>query len=241
MSEFKSEPQVKIYDCFPFFNEIDILKIRIEELKDVVDKFVLVEANKTHSGKEKNLYFQELKNEFDVYKEQIVSYTVEDMPEIDHTLSIEQQRWPGEIYQRNCIYKALQQLQCNDNDIILISDVDEIPRADKISEAAKLILENNHDYVVFVQDLYYFNFNNLVSNWWCGTVACKYKQLKQFTANQIRLSDIPGTRCSYINSTRQLFTLTFLRVDGTLATLAVLSLSDIKFKVLLTVNRMIQP
>lgn len=203
ISENTSKVQLKIYDCFTFFNEIDILKIRIEELKDVVDKFVLVEANKTHSGKEKPLYFQELKNEFDVYKEQIVSYTVEDMPEIDHTLPIEQQRWPGENHQRNCIYKALQQLQCNDNDIILISDVDEIPRPDKISEAVKLILDNNHDYVVFVQDLYYFNFKNLVSNWWCGTVACKYKQLKQFTANQIRLSDQPGTRCSYINTTRQ--------------------------------------
>jgi len=203
MSEFKSEPQVKIYDCFTFFNEIDILKIRIEELKDVVDKFILVEANKTHSGKEKPLYFQEFKNEFDVYQEQIVAYTVEDLPEIDHTFPIEQQRLPSEIYQRNCIYKALQQLECNENDIILISDVDEIPRKDKISEAVKLILEKDHDYVVFVQDLYYFNFNTLVSNWWCGTVACKYKQLKQFTAHQIRLSDLPGTRCAYINSTRQ--------------------------------------
>lgn len=207
MSDFKSEPQVKIYDCFTFFNEIDILKIRIEELKDVVDKFVLVEANKTHSGKEKNLYFQELKNEFDVYKDQIVAYTVEDIPQIDYTLPIEHQRLPSEIHQRNCIYKALQQLEsnleCDDNDIILISDVDEIPRKDKIGEAIKLILENGHDYVVFVQDLYYFNFNSLVSNWWCGTVACKYKQLKQFTAHQIRLSDLPGTRCAYINSTRQ--------------------------------------
>jgi len=199
--------QVKIYDCFTFFNEIDILKIRIEELKDVVDKFILIEANKTHSGKEKPLYFQDLKNEFDISQDKILAYTVDDIPDIDHSLPVEKQRLPSEIHQRNCIYKALQQLEsnleCNDNDIILISDVDEIPRKDKVIESIKLILEENHDYIVFVQDLYYFNFNTLVSNWWCGTIACKYKQLKEFTAHQIRLSDQPGTRCAFINSTRQ--------------------------------------
>ena len=47
------------YDCFSFFNELDLLEIRLNVLKDAVDKFVLVEAGETHSGKPKPLYFKE--------------------------------------------------------------------------------------------------------------------------------------------------------------------------------------
>ena len=53
-----------IYDCFTFFNELDLLEIRLNELDLVVDKFVLVEANFTHQGKEKRLLFEENKNRF---------------------------------------------------------------------------------------------------------------------------------------------------------------------------------
>ena len=48
-----------IYDCFTFFNELDLLEIRLNVLRDVVDRFVLVEAGETHTGKRKPLYFRE--------------------------------------------------------------------------------------------------------------------------------------------------------------------------------------
>ena len=48
---------MKIYDCFTFYNELDLLEMRLEILSDSVDFFVLVEANKTHSGREKELFF----------------------------------------------------------------------------------------------------------------------------------------------------------------------------------------
>ena len=44
-----------IYDCFSFFNELDLLEIRLNVLKDVVDKFMLVEATKTHMGEPSKL------------------------------------------------------------------------------------------------------------------------------------------------------------------------------------------
>ncbi len=80
--EVKSERKYKIYDCFAFFNELDILRIRIEELKDVVDKFILVEATKTHSGNPKPLYYQEFIHEFAEYQDKIIHYVVDDMPEV---------------------------------------------------------------------------------------------------------------------------------------------------------------
>ena len=57
-----------IYDCFTFFNEFDLLEIRLNELDSVVDKFVLVEATKTFSGLDKPLYFNENKNKFNKFE-----------------------------------------------------------------------------------------------------------------------------------------------------------------------------
>lgn len=47
---------MKIYDCFMFFNELDLLEIRLNIFKDKVDKFVIVEQNTTHQGQKKSLY-----------------------------------------------------------------------------------------------------------------------------------------------------------------------------------------
>ncbi|NQU73263.1 MAG: hypothetical protein HQ547_00945, partial [Candidatus Omnitrophica bacterium] len=121
-----------IYDCFVFFNEIDLLKIRLEELKDSVDKFVLVEAAKTFAKREKPLYFQEYKHEFSEYLDRIVYQMVDDVPK--KRLTGWGSRWDREAHQRNCISRALMRCNCDDDDIILISDVDEIPRAEEIGE-----------------------------------------------------------------------------------------------------------
>ncbi|MEG4422794.1 MULTISPECIES: tetratricopeptide repeat protein [unclassified Microcoleus] len=190
----------RVYDCFPFFNEIDILKIRIEELKDVVDKFVLVEATKTHSGQPKPLYYKDLIHEFAEYQDRIIHYVVDDMPEVENN-----DRWPLENYQRDCIGLALIELECQDEDIILISDVDEIPRKEKLQEAAELLLKN--EFVIFVHDIYFHNVDNLRSEWWCGTVACKYKDLLGRTPNQIRRSDAGmwthNSKGGYINENKE--------------------------------------
>ena len=53
-----------VYDCFQFFNELDILKLRMHVLNDVVDKFVISEATVTFSGEKKPLYFQENREMF---------------------------------------------------------------------------------------------------------------------------------------------------------------------------------
>ncbi|MEG4022204.1 tetratricopeptide repeat protein [Microcoleus sp. S13C4] len=177
-----NQKRPRIYDCFTFFNEIDILKIRIEELKDVVDKFILVEATKTFSGNPKPLYYQDFIHEFAEYQDKIIHYVVDDMPEV-----IDGDRWPLEIHQRDCIIRPLRVIHCGDEDIILISDVDEIPKKEKIGDAIDLL--SHHKFVIFTHDLYHYHLDNFKSNWWCGTVACKYKDFKIRTATQVRRSD----------------------------------------------------
>ena len=177
-----NQKRPQIYDCFAFFNELDVLRIRIEELKDVVDKFILVEATKTFSGNPKPLYYQEFSHEFAEYQDKIIHYVVDDMPEV-----INGDRWPLEIHQRDCIIRPLRLIPCDDSDIILISDIDEIPRKDKIRDAINLLSDS--DFVIFTHDLYYNNLGDFQTHWWCGTVACKYKDFKIRTANQVRRSD----------------------------------------------------
>jgi beta-1,4-mannosyl-glycoprotein beta-1,4-N-acetylglucosaminyltransferase len=69
-----------IFDCFIFFNEFELLEIRLNELNDVVDKFVLVEATKTHQGKDKPLYFEENKKRFSDFSNKMIHIAVSDYP-----------------------------------------------------------------------------------------------------------------------------------------------------------------
>ena len=106
-----------IYDCFTFFNELEILKIRLNEMYDAVDYFVLVESEETFRGAPKPLFFYENKNAFTRYKDKIIHIIVKGKFETGSP-------WAREAFQRNQIMRGLE--NCKKNDIILISDVDEI-------------------------------------------------------------------------------------------------------------------
>jgi hypothetical protein len=111
---------MKIYDCFTFYNEFDLLEIRLRELYDRVDHFVLVEANRTFQNRPKPLLYQENKERYATWADKIIYVPVADMPEGDNA-------WTREEHQRNAIMRG-----CGDaapEDIIIISDCDEIPRA----------------------------------------------------------------------------------------------------------------
>ena len=69
---------MKIYDCFTFFNELEILDLRLKELNNHVDYFVLVEATLTHTGKSKDLIFEKNKNKFSEYLDKIIHIKVDD-------------------------------------------------------------------------------------------------------------------------------------------------------------------
>ena len=108
---------MKVYDCFPFFNELDVLEIRLQELWDVVDIFVLAESNMSHSGKPKEYIFENNKERFAKYLSKIRRVAVEDMPETKDS-------WVREKYQRWSLIKGLTDVA--PEDIIITSDLDEI-------------------------------------------------------------------------------------------------------------------
>jgi hypothetical protein len=108
----------RIYDAFQFFNELDILEIRLFELHTVVHKFILIEATRTHSNQPKPLYYEQSKHRFSAFSEQIIHIVVDDLPNSSDP-------WVLENYQRNAILRGLD--RAHPNDLVVIADVDEIP------------------------------------------------------------------------------------------------------------------
>jgi len=144
---------MKIIDCFIFYNELDMLELRLTELNDIVDYFVLVECTKTHSNSDKELYFENNKTRFSKYLDKIVHIIVKD--NIPQSSSFDR-----EIYQRNCIDEGIKKLNLNSDDIIIITDLDEIPDSKTV-----LDLKNNNavnGIYCLEMDLYYYN------------MSCKY-------------------------------------------------------------------
>ena len=117
-----------IHDCFTFYNELELLQLRLNELAGVVDKFVLVEATRTFTNKPKPLFFQENRARFREFESRITHVIVEDSPNVADP-------WAVEHFQRNCISRGL--TGCQPDDWILISDVDEIPRATTVGQVAR--------------------------------------------------------------------------------------------------------
>jgi beta-1,4-mannosyl-glycoprotein beta-1,4-N-acetylglucosaminyltransferase len=166
-----------IYDCFTFFNELDILEIRLNILKNVVDKFVLVEATRTHQGKEKPLYFSDNKTRYKEFADKIIHIVIDEYPPYEGKSA-----WTLERYQRDMIAKGWK--DCKKDDIILVSDVDEIPNPETI-----LAYKDKPGVFVFRQSMYYYFINCLnVSNGsnykWDGTIMCKFKY--HFTPMDLR-------------------------------------------------------
>lgn len=153
-----------IYDCFSFFNELDLLEIRLNVLKDVVDKFVLVEAGETHTGKPKPLYFKENEARFAEFKDRIIYVGIAKFPDLCKT------SWGRENYQRNAIAEGLK--DAKDEDIILISDLDEIPRPEKIAQYAAVPGVKAFDQTYYA---FYLNYRNVRQQWWLGTRMVSYR------------------------------------------------------------------
>lgn len=114
----------RVFDCFPFFNELDMLEMRLHTLYPVVDHFVIVEMSQTHQGNPKPLYFNQNKARFEQY-----------LPKIRHVMHDynhwENNDWIREHYHRDLALGALTDIQ--DNDIVMVSDVDEIPRPEVVA------------------------------------------------------------------------------------------------------------
>ena len=172
-----------VYDCFQFFNELDMLKIRLNVLNPVVDRFVISEATETFSGIRKPLYYEENKDMFAEFADKIIHVVVDDTPEGG--------THERDTFQKNAVTRGL--AGCTDDDIIIFSDLDEIPNPDKIREILDDFQEDRIYH--FAQRLFYCYLNmeevsgNLLSyagefegvehRKWIGTKMLSYKLLRE--------------------------------------------------------------
>lgn len=177
-----------IYDCFSFCAELNLLELRLNELNDVVDYFVLVEATLTHSGLPKRLYYAENVGKFWDFHDKIIHVIVDDMPitpqEIMAAITKRDRTWlaPGyqvednwvrERYQRNQIMKGL--VQCDPDDIIIIGDADEIVRP-SVLEHINETMADGSNCIMQTMNSYYMNVQ-CVNGDWAGSKILRYKYI----------------------------------------------------------------
>ncbi len=174
-----------IYDCFSFFNELDLLELRLNILDSVVDRFVIAEATRTHQKKSKPLYFQENKNRFAPFLHKIDHIIVDSYPTFWNSGRPRINSWHYEKNQREHLMKGLK--QCKPHDMVIVSDLDEIPNP----ELVKKYSQHDKD-VVFEQYMFMFYFNMISTSkktnefdLWPGTVMTKFKNIS--TLNEVRM------------------------------------------------------
>jgi len=164
---------MKIFDCFIFNHEIELLEIRLNILNDYVDKFVITEGDMTFSGLPKESHFLNNKERFAKWEDKIILNQI-NIPECESP-------WHREIYSRN----AMVNLDIfNDDDLIIMSDGDEIPNPEILDQASEWVSDDTH--FTFEQSCYAYWMNNLYSNKWFGTRAATYKYVNNTTVDDIR-------------------------------------------------------
>lgn len=144
-----------------------MLDLRLAELSNVVNYFVLVEANKTHSGKDKRLLFNETKEKYKNYP--IIHVIVDDMPQ-------SQNAWEKENHQRRSIKKGIQELSLEDEDYFILTDADEIPDPDTIKNIAS---KGWIDCACLEMDLYYYNLSCKCQTTWTHPKIFNYGKFKE--------------------------------------------------------------
>ena len=173
---------MRIFDCFTYYNEADILRVRFEELAETVDKFIVVEASETFTGKPKPFYFDSLPSWIDKWENKIVRVKI-DFP------SHIQSSWDREFYQRNSIVQGLYQAGAEKEDLVLISDADEIIKAQTIKSIDNSILPARLDV-----KQYFWNYHWQVPkhcDQGARPVACQMLDLMHMTPQYLRSLNLP--------------------------------------------------
>ena len=172
---------MKIFDCFMYFDEEQVLDLRLNVLNDFVDYFVIVESTQNHKGIKRELLFDQSK--FQKFKNKIIYLVYDEIPKNVETISDNEDENEKDrkyimnaVYrensQRNFITKGLQ--KADENDLILVSDVDEIPKLNSLN-----LSKIDNKILIFKQDMFYYKFNLAIPNFkWSGTKGVKKKNLK---------------------------------------------------------------
>ena len=178
---------MKVYDCFTFFNELDLLEIRLNELDDVVDYFVLVESKRSFQNKPKECHYLNNKDRFEKFNHKIIRLEVTENLFNENTRQNEINCW-------NYIITGL--IAAKNNDIIMIGALDEIPKSEIINN-----IKIDHKFPICVtMNLYYYYMNTCFlhdfnKTEWHGTYITTFESLGK---NNIYYSCIGDGLCSRI-------------------------------------------
>lgn len=134
-----------VYDCFTFYNELELLELRLKVMNDVVDYFVIVELDVTHRNEPKPFILADNFDRYKEYKDKIIHLKESCIIDYDPTMQYEidgHQEGDRSIenYQRNCIMHGLN--HCRPDDIIIVSDLDEIPNPDILRNLDKTMVSS---------------------------------------------------------------------------------------------------
>ena len=171
---------MKIFDCFMYYNEDFILDLRLNYLNKFIDFFVIVESLYNHKGEKKNLNFN-IKN-YQKFKEKIIYIVLDHLPDSIEIINDNDDEdtkngkyilngYRRDNFQRNYIINGIKNASLDD--LILISDIDEIPNLKNLN-----LGEIKNRLIFFKQKMCYYKFNLYLKSYnWVGTRACKKKNL----------------------------------------------------------------
>ena len=176
-----------IYDCFQYFNEDHILDLRFNILNEKVDYFVISESTRTHQGKQKKLNFD--LNNFKKFKHKII-YIISDYKENPGFINHKGGESIIEQHQRNSLLNGLK--KANDNDLVLLSDSDEIPDLSKLKQIKKFTKFAAFSQTMF---MYKLNLQNLNESNWIGTkVVLKKNMILPQKLRDLKFKKYPAWR-----------------------------------------------
>ena len=176
--------KIKIVDTFILYNELEMLYYRLSLLGPLVDYFVLVESNRTFSYNPKPLYYNDYKHLLP-YTNKIIHVVLDDLPHSNNC-------WANEYFQRNSIDSGIKQLELTDSDIIIVSDVDEIPNPIILKEIKNgtTVIE---DVYRLLQDMYYYNLTCKLHTIWSLSKIMNYKSYHAIIHHEPQ-------KCRYVDS-----------------------------------------
>ncbi len=167
-----------IYNGFIFFNEFNMLDIRLHELWDIVDKFILVESHQTHRGGEKRLWFNERKDEYKQFESKIIH--------IIHDLPNDLNPWVNENEHRRGILRGCMDLK--PEDYLIINDADEIPRASAIKDF-------NGDMAALYMKFFYYKFNLINAGTWKSSMIVRWgsmiEDINKYRTDRNNFENVP--------------------------------------------------
>ena len=197
-----------LFDSFLFFQELELLEVRLNYLYPIVDKFLIVEAPQTFKGNRKNYNFQNNIERYTKYLDKIIYFKIEDFHQDPEELMIFLKKNKSSLlrkiygfiekhnfydkknlshildtYHRESIHIPLKKF-CKDTDLIILSDLDEIPSFEVLNKLKKQVFLKKPK--VIIQHEFQFSFSNFSNSNWFGSIIMQYKNLKNESLNSIR-------------------------------------------------------